>query len=293
MTKPMPRFALALLMALAISLQLSISPASAQQPVQDNLWITNENVRTSVIAGDTLYLGGDFTHVGPATGHAVSIDATSGAVDASFPKTNGDVYSIIADNNGGWYVGGEFSNIGGANINNLAHVRLDKTIDPSFTPNPNNIVRTVAVSGGTVYVGGNFTVISGQPRNRLAAINGTTGKVLAWNPNPVAANSSDTVVLSLAISGDVVYVGGQFSTIGGLPQNGLGAINAATAQAVASCRYLFERSRMHPALLRPAAPFTPESRQTIRMGALAITWRRCNPLPDKLNGSLSAEQPAR
>ena len=234
MTKLMIRFALALLMALPIDLQLSISPASAQQPVQDNLWITNENVRTSVIAGNTLYLGGDFTHVGPATGHAVSIDAASGTVDASFPKTNGDVYSIVSDNNGGWYVGGEFSNIGGANINNLAHIRPDKTVDPAFTPNPNNIVRTVAVSGATAYVGGNFTVISGQPRNRLAAVNATTGKVLAWNPNPVAADSSNTVVLALAISGDVVYVGGVFSTIGGLPQNGLAAINAATGQAVAS-----------------------------------------------------------
>jgi len=63
-------------------------------------------------------------------------------------------------------------------------------------------------------------------RNRLAAIDAATGAVTGavtpWNPG---ANGR---VNDLAMSGDIIYVGGEFWEIGGEARNRLAAIDAAT-----------------------------------------------------------------
>ena len=51
--------------------------------------------------GNTLYLGGDFTRVGPSTGGFAAIDSTTGTASASFPKVEGQVYASVSDGAGG------------------------------------------------------------------------------------------------------------------------------------------------------------------------------------------------
>jgi hypothetical protein len=64
------------------------------------------------------------------------------------------------------------------------------------------------LSGTTLYAGGGFTSIGGQNRNYIAALDATTGKALAWDPN------SELTISSLAVRGTTVYAGGIFSTVG-------------------------------------------------------------------------------
>jgi len=60
------------------------------QTIRENLWATNGTVRAIAEANDAIYIGGDFTYVGPVTGSAVAIDAATGdpvvIPKSSYPK---------------------------------------------------------------------------------------------------------------------------------------------------------------------------------------------------------------
>ena len=162
---------------------LAGSYASAHaQTVDPNLWVTNGPVYSVVREGGTIYIGGHFTQVGPATGGGVrrSMPRAAG-YRASFPKVAGNVLAVTSDGAGGWFIGGAFTHVGGLLRSNLAHVAADLSVS-AWSPNPNSRVHALAVSGSTVYVGGEFTAIGGQGRQFIAAIDAATGAATAWNP---------------------------------------------------------------------------------------------------------------
>jgi hypothetical protein len=86
------------------------------------------------------------------------------------------------------------------------------------------------VSGQTVYVGGDFIdgSIGGQPRRHIAALDATTGEATDWNPGDPPSSGA---VRALAVSGQTVYVGGYFQSIGGQPRNNLAGLDATTGMA--------------------------------------------------------------
>ncbi len=59
----------------------------------------------------------------------------------------------------------------------------------------------------------------------------TTGAATSWDPN--VTGSGDVRVCSLAVSGSTVYVGGQFTAIGGQTRNNIAALDAGTGLATA------------------------------------------------------------
>ncbi len=109
-----------------------------------------------------------------------------------------------------------------------------QTLQTTF-PDANGSVFAVVSSGTTVFVGGSFTTIGGISRNGLAAINGSTGAVLSWNPNP-DRDGGGAMVRSLAFSsdGNSLFVGGLFSTIGGQTRHHIAKIDITTGNADAS-----------------------------------------------------------
>jgi PQQ-like domain len=99
----------------------------------------------------------------------------------------------------------------------------------------NGRVETVVVSGSTAYLGGDFTSVrpSGDPvgtgeveRNHAAAINVETGALLPWNPN------TNNVVQAIAVSGQTVYLGGTFGTVGGKNHARVAAVDATTGAPI-------------------------------------------------------------
>jgi len=202
-------------------------------PAAPDNWVTNGSVYAIARSedGNTIYLGGQFTRVGPNTGSFAAIDTASGVASTTFPRVVGLVMASAPDGAGGWYIGGSFTLVGGIARNNLAHILADGSVDANFSPNPNSWVVTLAVSGSTVYAGGHFTSIGGQPRNRLASIDATTGALTAWDPN------ASNYVAAIAVSGTTVYVGGGFTSIGvgaGLvTRNRLAEIDTTTGLATA------------------------------------------------------------
>jgi hypothetical protein len=224
------------LVALLIALQQSVIHAFAQPTTpRDSTWITNGNVTAVAYAKGLIYIGGDFTFVGPNTGHGAAVSTTTGVPNVKFPRVNGPIYAVTADGADGWYIGGRFTKVGDFTRNGLAHIKADGTVNPNWDPNVsgsfNNFIATninaIAVSGSTVYIGGNFTSVGGQPRRGLAALNAATGQVTSWNPN------ASNIVNALAVKGQTVYAGGDFTSIGGKSRQSLAAIDIATGDVTA------------------------------------------------------------
>lgn len=221
------------ILSIALALIAFVPPLAAtcfSQSIVENLYVTNGAVNATVVSGNTIYIGGDFTSVGPATGSFAGIDGTTGIPDLTLPKVLGKVYAVAPDGAGGWFIGGLFTHVGGIPRNNIAHIKSDKTLDAIWNPNASGAVRALAASGSTVYAGGDFQNIGGQARNYIAALNASTGAATNWNPN---ANSTvyALVVHTPLLPPTTVYAGGSFTNIGGAARNRIAAIIASTGAA--------------------------------------------------------------
>jgi len=183
-------------------------------------------------ANGVRYVGGDFTSFQAwDTGRAARVALSDGAVDATFPKVNGDVDAVEFDGNGGYVIGGMFGSVDGQTRTRLAHIRADGSLNPDFAPVVNNRVQSISVSGSVVVIGGLFTDVNGSTRDRLAALSLDDGSLLDWNP---AANNW---LMKVLVVGDDVFVGGRFTSIGGLGRTLLAQVRmgARTAPATGTC----------------------------------------------------------
>jgi hypothetical protein len=101
-------------------------------------------------------------------------------------------------------------------------------------------VRVAVAVGGTIYLGGAFTQATGTDgrvvtRNRLAAVDAASGALLAWNPG------ADRTVYAMAVSGSTVYVGGDFTRVGGAARSRLAAVAAGGTGAVLAWNHRADR----------------------------------------------------
>jgi len=215
------RVRLPLLSTTVVALLWTTAVPTLAQQADSSLWVADGSVSAVALSGDTLYIGGSFTRVGPQSGSFVPIETSSGSVVNCWPKVNGSVRAIAPDGAGGWYVGGLFTRVGGLPRNNLAHIRADLTVGP-WNPGSDGYVLALAVQGTNVFAGGWFTLAGGASRGYLAALDASTGLATGWDPSPNSA------VYSLAVSGGVVYAGGAFTDVGGTSRNKVVAIDAAS-----------------------------------------------------------------
>jgi hypothetical protein len=132
------------------------------------------------------------------------------------------------------YLGGTFTSAGGFTRNLLAAVdsvtgavrAWDAMLSSPLLSARS--VRAIAVSPTTVYVGGRFTNAGPAVRNNLCALDINTGMATAWNPEIVNPLGEP---LALLLSGNSLYVGGFFESVGGVSRNNLAALDAVTGQA--------------------------------------------------------------
>jgi hypothetical protein len=214
-------------------------------------------VRAILVPGNgNVYVGGAFqqdplnptvpTCGGQIRNHIAALDASTGlAVTSWNPNANLDVRVLaLSPNSNKLYVGGNFTSISGQSRNHIAEIDLSNGTATSWNPNIDLQVLALKVSGSIVYVGGSFQCIGpatdpnhcsqtgGTPRDRIAALQVSNGTATGWNPD---SNSS---VESIAVLGNIVYVGGTFNptltspnSIGGQPRNNIAALDASTGLA--------------------------------------------------------------
>ena len=210
----------------------------------DRTYVTDGPVNAVVRAGDTIYIGGQFSRVGPRTGPGVEV-ALDGTENVGLPEISGagptlaggaatGLRAVVADGSGGWYVGGLFTHVGGVARTNLAHILADHSVDTSFHPSFDGSVNALALSGSTLYAGGLYTSVNGQPRTNLAALSTTDGSITAFDAHADSSAGRGVGALALSSDGATVYVGGDFTVIGGQARSGIAALNAADGLATST-----------------------------------------------------------
>jgi trimeric autotransporter adhesin len=177
-----------------------------------NLWVTNGTVISTLIDGDSLYIGGEFSFVGTYTGGGVKFEEDSIQRDENFPLMNGEVSVYTSDNVGGWYVGGYFTKVGNTDITTVVHIKEDGSVDQDFN-SPFNVddeatVETIILAGSDLYLGGEIGSISGEEYGNIVKLNAETGVV---DDDFSASMNSD--VKTLAFFENSLYVGGYFTSV--------------------------------------------------------------------------------
>jgi trimeric autotransporter adhesin len=108
---------------------------------------------------------------------------------------------------------------------------LSTSVDQTYQANGR--VDAIVTVGDTVYIGGQFTSMrpagdplgTGEvPREHLAALDATTGALLPWNPG---ANNT-VLALAASVDGTTIFIGGQFSNVGGQVRDRLADVDAST-----------------------------------------------------------------
>ena len=177
--------------------------------------------------GGKVYLGGDFSYVGPSTGGGVLIPADPAQPAQDQAGLNGahiigTVAAAVGDDLGGWYIGGAFTAIDGVAMANLAHIDGSGALDTGWVPTTDGQVSTLVLEGGVLYIGGAFTQVNGLARSRLAALD-TSGVLQPWAPG------ADGDVFTMTVVAGTLYLGGAFTQVGGLSRSHLAAVDGGGA----------------------------------------------------------------
>ncbi|MEY2881709.1 MAG: hypothetical protein RLZZ15_4089, partial [Verrucomicrobiota bacterium] len=165
-----------------------------------------------------------------------------GTLDTPYnPNPNATVNALALQADGKILVGGQFTQLGTTVRNNLARINTDGGTDAAFDPNANAQVTSLSVQpDGRILVAGVFTTI--QPagtaaltRNGLARLTATGALDPTFDPNPnglviAALGRADGSVLlagtfTALLPGGVMFVGGAFNNLGGIPARALVALN--------------------------------------------------------------------
>jgi hypothetical protein len=171
--------------------------------------------------GSVVYVGGGFTTMnGASASHIAAVSASTGASLSTF--THHLPYSVVdlAVDSTGVFVAGAGS---GGNF-----ARLDPgTGAIVWQGGTDGNVQAITVLDSEVYVGGHYSYYCGPQsgqhtctnpikRLKLLAVDESSGSLTSWNPH---ANST-LGVFALAGSGTKLGVGGDFTKIGGVYQQG-------------------------------------------------------------------------
>jgi hypothetical protein len=181
--------------------------------------------------GTRLYAGGSFGPIiGAGPRFLVALDPSGGQFFPGFNPMVSAPVRAIATYGSTVYAGGNFTSVGGVIRRNVAALGPDGKLDLGFSADTDGEVNALVVSGNALYIGGTFRNIApyDNGRNRgLAKVNATTGQ-----PDSNFVVKIDSTVLSLALSGSHLYVGGNFNsvkdTVSDQPRAKAASVNAFT-----------------------------------------------------------------
>lgn len=242
-----------------------VGPSALAAPVSvaadAGTWQTDGRVNTVVYNADATiaYIGGIFHTLCPpdassctaATPNAypvdylTAIDVETGAPLRTWrPQPDGEVVTLARASNGTLYAGGYFNQMSGQVHRKLAAVNEGTgAAISSWRPTVNSQVKSVALSPqqDVVYFGGVFKTVNGVSRPLLAAVSAysptsSSATLLPWSPAPSGSDTYDKgslmppIVNSLVVGPDDgrVFVGGVFTSIGGLSRSDVAAVAPAT-----------------------------------------------------------------
>ncbi len=177
-------------------------------------WLFDRSVTSVARIGNTLYVGGWFRTIRPAsaptanTFHAVA-PVTGALVPSIMPAPNASITALTADGSGGYFVAGRFTNLGSPRV---AHILADGSVDPAFQfPHViEGAITSLVRVGPSLVAAGTFLHVDSVFRP-LFAMNPVTGALSPWAP---VLPNQDTIVRAVVVANDrlIVMSGNGFGT---------------------------------------------------------------------------------
>jgi uncharacterized delta-60 repeat protein len=187
----------------------------------------------SVVAGPgrSVVVGGGFTRIGTIFTKRVARLDSDGAPDSAFVAdaiTNGTVFGVALQPDGKVLAVGDFLTDSGTAVN-IVRLDTDGSLDTSFNvgAGANGPVYAVAVQqSGKILIGGDFTAVDGLVRNHYARLLPSGEVDLTFDPG---TGANDIVFAILMLPDDDALIGGDFTTVTGVPCGGIAKIRSAEA----------------------------------------------------------------
>ena len=177
--------------------------------------------------GPKLYAAGDFTIAGSVAASRIARwDGAAWSAVGGGMNSGASVRALAVYDDGGGpqlYAAGSFSSAGGVNANGIA--RWNGSAWSSLGVLAGGISALLVHddgSGAKLYAGGGLTAAAGVPVNRIARWNGTT-----WSAVGAGVSGTSATIRTLCIhddgSGPKLFVGGTFTSAGGVPAQNIAA----------------------------------------------------------------------
>jgi N-acetylneuraminic acid mutarotase len=196
--------------------------------------VSGGGVRALAVVGNEVVVGGLFTSAGGVSANRVArfntlTNTWSSLGTGSSNGVNSDVYALAVVGNE-VFVGGFFTEAGGVSANRVARFNTQtntwSSLGTGSSNGVNGEVRALAVVGNEVVVGGFFTSAGGVSANYVARFNTQTN---TWSSlGTGSSNGVSGSVSALAVVGNEVVVGGEFTSAGGVSANRVARFNTQT-----------------------------------------------------------------
>ena len=168
------------------------------------------------VSGSDVYVGGSFRNAGGVS--VFNVAKWDGSSWSALGIGVNDAVNAIAVNGTDVYVGGYFTTAGGVNAEHVA--KWDGSTWSALGSGVAGQIHAIAISGNDVYVGGSFTNAGGVSANYIAKWDGSSWSALGGG---VAGPGYYyyPAVYAVAVNGANVYVGGHFTSAGGVSANNI------------------------------------------------------------------------
>lgn len=180
----------------------------------------------------SVLIGGELSSLNAiAVSNLAALSRSTGALDPTWnASANGSVLAMVVSADGSQlYLGGTFTSVNGVARAELAKVGTSAgALDPTFHPATSKSVEALALYGSKLFVGGTFSTLAGMSTKYLGLVDATTG---VGNPAFAPAPNGIVEALGLTSTGNSVWVGGSYTTIGGRTAAGLEAVSSTTGVA--------------------------------------------------------------
>ncbi len=196
-------------------------------------WAPNINNEVNALSlyQSELVAGGLFTQAeGQTRNRLASWDLGSQTLTSLNPGAD-DQVNALAVRNDTLFAGGQFLNLATASRNRLGAISLTTGGLLAWDPNAENEVLSLTASGNALAIGGSFNSFNSQTRNRLFCLDILADTLTAWAPD-LPGILFGPRINAVAVSGDSVWVGGQFSALSSAPRKNLAVTDAATGQVL-------------------------------------------------------------
>jgi Malectin domain len=166
------------------------------------------------------------------------------------------------------FAGGTFTQVkapGGPTLSrtNLFAFNASTGAISSFAPTLNGEVDALATDGTSLFVGGLFTTVNGATQNRIVKLDPVTGAIISAFNLKVTSGAS---VLTMAVSGGELYIGGAFTVLNGTNRNRLAAVNPATGALDSNLNFDFEGKHNNGQIRVLKLSISPDGSKLVAIG---------------------------